>query len=99
MIYDLQKASMWRRISAFLCDIILFCIIGVGAALLLSTILGVDAYQSKMTDICSQYAGEYNLSDFMTKEELDGAISFEMTQERLDVLPLQSGRILSRPRS
>ena len=77
---------MWRRISAFLCDIILFCIVGVGIALLLSTVLGIDAYQSKMTDICNQYAGEYNLGDFMTKEELDGAISFELTQERLDVL-------------
>ena len=86
MIYDLQKASMWRRISAFLCDIILFCIVGVGIALLLSTVLGIDAYQSKMTDICNQYAGEYNLGDFMTKEELDGAISFELTQERLNVL-------------
>ncbi len=86
MIYDLQKASMWRRISAFLCDIILFCIVGVGIALLLSTVLGIDAQQNKMADICNQYAGEYNLSDFMTKEELDGAISFELTQERLDVL-------------
>ena len=77
---------MWRRISAFLCDIILFCIVGVGIALLLSTVLGIDAQQNKMADICNQYAGEYNLSDFMTKEELDGAISFELTQERLDVL-------------
>lgn len=86
MIYDLQKASMWKRISAFLCDIILFCIVAVGIALLISTMLGIDAQQSKMVDICAQYAKEYNLSDFMTKEELDGALSIAMTQERYDSL-------------
>ena len=86
MIYDLQKASMWKRISAFLCDIILFCIVAVGMALLLSTIFGIDAQQNKMVSICAQYAEEYNLSDFMTKEELDGAISIAMTQERYDTL-------------
>ena len=32
MIYDLQKASMWKRISAFLCDFILFGILAVGIA-------------------------------------------------------------------
>ena len=86
MIYDLQKASMWKRISAFLCDIILFCIVVVGIALLISTMLGIDAQQNKMVDICAQYAKEYNLSDFMTKEELDGALSIAMTQERYDSL-------------
>lgn len=86
MIYDLQKASMWKRISAFLCDIILFCIVAVGIALLISTMLGIDAQQNKMVDICAQYAKKYNLSDFMTKEELDGALSIAMTQERYDSL-------------
>ena len=80
------KASMWKRISAFLCDIILFCIVAVGIALLLSTMLGIDAQQDKMVSICAQYAEEYNLKDFMTKEELDGAISIAMTQARYDSL-------------
>ena len=86
MIYDLQKASMWKRISAFLCDIILFFIVAVGMALLLSTMLGVDAQQNKMASICAQYAKEYNLDEFMTKEELDSALSIAMTQERYDTL-------------
>lgn len=86
MIYDLQKASMWKRISAFLCDIILFFIVAVGMALLLSTMLGVDAQQNKMASVCAQYAEEYNLDEFMTKEELDGALSIAMTQEHYDTL-------------
>ena len=86
MIYDLQKASMWKRISAFLCDIILFCIVVVGIALLLATVFGIDTQQNKMASLCAQYVDEYGLKDFMTKEELDGAISIAMTQERYDSL-------------
>ena len=40
MIYDLQKASMWKRVSAWLFDTILLSIVAVGFAFLLSTILG-----------------------------------------------------------
>lgn len=86
MIYDLQKASMWKRISAFLCDIIVFCIVAVGIALLLSTVLGVDAQQNKMISICAQYADQHNLSDFMTEEELKDALSLTMTEERYNTL-------------
>ncbi len=86
MIYDLQKASMWKRISAFLCDIILFAIVTVGLALLLSTILGVDTQQEKMASICSQYVEEHGLNSFMTKEELEGALSISMTEERYNTL-------------
>ena len=86
MIYDLQKASMWKRISAFLCDIILFAIVAVGIALLLSTVLGIDAQQEKMASICSQYVEEYGLNSFMSKEELDGALSITLTEERYNAL-------------
>ena len=82
MIYDLQKASMWKRISAFLCDFILFAILAVGIALVLSTTLGVDAHEQKMESLCSQYVEQFGLSDFMTKEELEGALSITITEER-----------------
>jgi uncharacterized RDD family membrane protein YckC len=82
MIYDLQKASMWKRISAFLCDMIVFCIVAVGIALLLSTVLRIDAQQNKMVEICDQYAKDYALSDFMAKDELEGALSITITEER-----------------
>ena len=38
MILDLQKASMWKRISAFLFDGILLSIVAVLFALVLSTL-------------------------------------------------------------
>jgi hypothetical protein len=68
-----------------LCDIILFAILAVGLSLLLSTVLGVDAQQEKMASICSQYVKEYGLDTFMTKEELDGALSITVTEERYNV--------------
>ncbi|MBQ7392051.1 MAG: RDD family protein [Clostridia bacterium] len=86
MIYDLQKASMWKRISAFLCDVILFAVLAVGLALLLSTVLGVDAQQNKMMSICAQYADQYRLNDFMTENELKDSLSLTMTEERYNTL-------------
>lgn len=95
MIYDLQKASMWKRISAFLCDIILFCIVAVGVALLLSSVLGIDAQQEKMVAICDRYAEEYALDAFLTKEELNGALTFSLTEERLNTLTEGQKEILN----
>ena len=43
MIFDLQKASMSKRISAFLFDFSILCVIAVGLATLLSIVVGYDA--------------------------------------------------------
>lgn len=77
---------MWKRISAFLCDIILFVIVAVGIAFLLSTVLGIDAQEDKMVSVCAQYAEQYGLREFMKKEELDGALSIAITEERYNTL-------------
>ncbi len=67
MIYDLQKASILKRISAFLLDFILICIVAVGAAALFSLILNFD----KTYDA---YEGRYEVvfqdSDTKIKQEL-----------------------------
>lgn len=44
MIYDLQKASLWKRISAFLFDIIIFAVLVVGIAALMSAVLDYDRH-------------------------------------------------------
>ena len=48
MIYDLQKASMWKRISAALCDLIALVIVIVGLLLLLSAVLGYDGRAARL---------------------------------------------------
>ncbi len=68
MIHDLQKASMWKRLSAYLFDIILLAILAVGIALLLSALLGYDAYVEKLESYYVKYEEQYGV-DFNISEE------------------------------
>ena len=61
MIYDLQRASMWKRISAYIFDSILVAILAVGFALLLSTIFGYNGYTERLDAAYDRYAAEYNV--------------------------------------
>ena len=61
MIYDLQKASMWKRISAFLFDLILLSIVSVLFAWVLSQVLGYDGYQQRLNDAYTRVGEEYGI--------------------------------------
>ncbi len=58
---DLQKANMWKRISAALFDLILLVIVVVGAAYLLSLVLGYDAYSEQMDEFYTEYEATWGL--------------------------------------
>lgn len=60
-MFDLQKANMWKRISAWLFDFILLVIGTVGAALLLSVVLGYDAQNAKADDLRASYEQAYGV--------------------------------------
>ena len=60
-MYDFQKANMWKRISAALCDLIALAIVVVGIALLLSMVLGYDGYSVRLEEISNSYAEEYGV--------------------------------------
>ena len=68
-MYDLQKADMWKRISAALFDLILLSIIVMGSALLMSGALGYDGYVEKMDAKRKDYEVEYGLSFDITSDE------------------------------
>lgn len=70
-MYDFQKANMWKRISAALCDFIALCIVVVGAALLLSLALGYDGYTTRLEEISNSYAAEYEVNLDISQEEYD----------------------------
>jgi len=59
MILDLQKASVLKRASAFLLDLILFSILAVGFAALISTITHYDTYSQTDNEIANTYAEQY----------------------------------------
>ena len=68
---DLQKASLWKRISAALFDVIMLSIVVVGAALLLSVLLGFDGYVEQKNSLEHRYMTEYGLDPDLTQAELD----------------------------
>lgn len=69
MIFDLQKASMWKRISAFLFDAILLGIAVTGFAFLLSTILGFSKHNTALNAAYAKYEAAYGVVFDITEEE------------------------------
>ena len=68
---DLQRAGMWKRLSAALFDsIILFTVI-VGMALLLSTILNYDGYVTHLGELEQKYGEEFGVDLNITAEEMN----------------------------
>ena len=69
MMYELQKANMWKRISAALFDLILLVILCVGCAFTISALLDYDSYTAQMETIREEYAEEYGVSLKLSAEE------------------------------
>lgn len=69
MIYDIQKASILKRISAWLLDFILICILAVGFMFLLSWITGLDKYSTQWQQTTEKWAKEYNVDFNITEEQ------------------------------
>ena len=69
MLKDIQKASMWKRISAYIFDFIILSIVVVGIAFILSSVLGYDGYSDRLEDYYAKYEAEYGVSLNITEEE------------------------------
>lgn len=77
MAVSLQRAGMWKRISAFLFDAILLGILAVLFAFLLSSALGYDRYVDTLNRCYEAYGEQYGVDfqtslsqyDSMTEEE------------------------------
>ena len=71
MIYDLQRASMLKRISAWLLDAILLCIIATLMAFLLSTALNYDSYDARLEARYAHFEDEYGVTRNLTQAQVD----------------------------
>ncbi len=71
MIYDLQKASMWKRISAFLFDFILLGIVAVLFGWALSGALGYNGVQKRLDEAYARYGQEYGIDLKMSLREYE----------------------------
>lgn len=71
MITDLQKASLWKRISAALFDGVMVFLLALGLALALSSILGYENYSNTIADIYSEYEEQYDVDFGVSPEKID----------------------------
>ena len=61
MVTDLQKASLWKRLSAGLFDLILIAMLAVGMAALLSWTFGYNTHSQNLNDAYSRYEEQYGV--------------------------------------
>ena len=81
MVYDLQKASLLKRASAWILDMILLLVLVTGIATVLSTMLGFDSYTQAVTERQTHYESQYGVKFELSQEEMD-----KLTPEQKAVL-------------
>lgn len=79
MIYDVQKASLLKRFSAFLLDFILIIVLASGFAFLLSWITQIDSYTETLQTYYEEYGEKYGVDFNISAEDYE-----QLTQERKD---------------
>ena len=65
---DLQKASMWKRLAAWILDAILTAVLAVGFGVLLSAALGFDGYYDSLQGAYDQYEAQYGVDFQVTAD-------------------------------
>ncbi len=65
---DLQKASLTKRISAYILDFILLCVLAVGFASLISLMVDFDGHYNTFEGYCTAYEEQYHIDLDITEE-------------------------------
>ncbi len=73
---DLQKAGLWKRIAAWIFDLILLGVLATGIAFLLSVQSGYDDYSQKLENSYAAYETQFGTAFHITQEQYN-----VMTQE------------------
>lgn len=81
---DLQKASLWKRVSAALFDFILLAMLTVGAATGFSAMLGYDGYLNQMNTIHEECAVKYNVTASAEEIEAMSETELEEYEQRVE---------------
>lgn len=69
MVVDLQKPSIWKRISAAMFDCLLLVIAVVGIGFVLSAVTGYNEFNETLQDAYDRYESEYEIEFEITGEE------------------------------
>lgn len=104
MYFDLQRASMLKRISARILDMILVAILATGFGLLTSAVIGYDAKYEKVNQRIESYQKQYGVTDTMmemaeygelTPEELEACNAMDLAMAEDMELAEQYGLVIS----
>ena len=68
---ELQKASLWKRMSAYLFDVIILAVVAIGAASALSAVFGYDGYSDKLTQCYERYQEQYGIDFDISMEDFE----------------------------
>ncbi len=69
MMFDLQKANMTKRISAFIFDLIITMTLTVAFGAVISFISGYDKHYEACVSVITRYEKEYDLSYYIDENE------------------------------
>ncbi|MBR5223391.1 MAG: RDD family protein [Clostridia bacterium] len=79
MIYDLQKPTVWKRLSAYLFDIVLIITLAIGFAWTISGITRFDAHTEKLQKLEAKYYEEYDIPKLEKVEDIQ-----KLSEEELE---------------
>lgn len=86
-MYSVQKPSLWKRISAFLCDFILLVIVVTLFAFLLSLITGFDGWYNKFetanAEAIEKYEEMYGIDTDISAEDYENLTEEQKQQYTL----------------
>lgn len=85
MIKDIQKANMWKRISAALADLIILVVLIEGAILLLAAAFDFGSYLEQRNTLEEKYIEAYGVDRDMTEEELNALPETEQSAYKAKV--------------
>ena len=70
--FDIQRASLLKRFSAFLLDFIVITILSTLFIYLISLVTHFDYYNTQLTSSYSKYESEYGITFSISEEEYEG---------------------------
>ena len=65
---DIQKASIWKRVAAWILDLILLAVLTCGVMYLLSVVLHYSQYSDRLNEAYAYYEAEYGISFEVTQD-------------------------------
>ncbi len=83
MSVSLQKANFWKRISAWLFDVLLTVMLAVGIAAAFSAVSNYDSYNDRLQACYTRYEQEHGIDLDITEEEYN-LLSPEEKQKYID---------------